>query len=147
MKKIQREETVVVRKDIYVSVDGREFTNEADCKAWESSYKCTLEASWKLIKKEEVNPCSLGLYGASEDHECYVIKPKDLNEIVLINAYIKSTTDSGEELTIEHIGQLVALNFGWDHDYCYACSLADRFNEITKYTSTIADKFDETENA
>ena len=146
MKKIQREETVVVRKDIYVSVDGREFTNEADCKAWEKSYKGTLEASWKLIKKEEVNPCSLGLYGASEDHECYVIKPKNFAEITFINAYIQGTTYGGAELTIEHIDQLVALDFGWDHEYCGVCIIADRFNEITKYASAIADKFDKTEN-
>ena len=33
MKKIQREETQVIVKNFFVSVDGKEFTNEADCKA------------------------------------------------------------------------------------------------------------------
>jgi hypothetical protein len=32
MRKIQREETKVIYTDIYVSVDGKEFTNEADCR-------------------------------------------------------------------------------------------------------------------
>ena len=50
MKKIQREETKVIYTDIYVSVDGKEFTNEKDCREWETSYKGTLEASWKLIR-------------------------------------------------------------------------------------------------
>ena len=58
MRKIQRE--VKSYTDIYVSVDGREFTNEADCKAWESSYRGTLEASWKLIDKKEVCDCDFG---------------------------------------------------------------------------------------
>ena len=63
MKKIQKEETKVIVKDIFVSVDGKEFTNEADCKAWETSYRGTLEASWALIKKKKVFdplPQSLG---------------------------------------------------------------------------------------
>lgn len=130
MKKIQREETKVIYKDIYVSVDGKEFTNEADCKAWEESYRGTLEASWKLIEKKEVCDCDYGIAWSSDDHECYAIKPKNLDEIVLINAYIKATTYNEGTLTTKHIGELLILNFGYDHDYCDVYVLADHFAKI-----------------
>ena len=131
MKKIQREETKVIYKDIYVSVDGREFENEADCKAWENSYKGTIEASWQLINKKRVYDTDYGIPWSSEDHECYAIKPKNLDEIVLINAYIKATTYSEGRLTTEHIGQLIMLDFGYDYDYCDIWELSKRIEAIT----------------
>ena len=132
MKKIQRE--VTTYKDVYVSVDGKEFNNEADCRAWENSYKGTLNASWNLIKKIEVNACSLGLTYSSDDHECYIVKPQNLEEITLINAYIQSSTcNNGTNLTTKHIGELVALNFGYDHDYCDVYALSDHMKNIADY--------------
>ena len=133
MKKIQREETKVVYTDIYVSVDGKEFTNEADCRAWENSYQGTLEASWKLIDKKEVCGCDYGLPSASYDDECYIIKPKNFDEIAFINAYIKCTTCSEGTLTTKHIGRLLILNFGYDHDFCDAYILEE-------YLATLADR-------
>lgn len=132
MKKIQREETKVVYTDIYVSVDGKEFTNEADCREWETSYRGTLEASWQLINKKKVYDTDYGIPWSSEDHECYAIKPKNLDEIVLINAYIKATTGSAGRLTTENIGQLIMLDFGYDHDYCDIWDLSERIDAITR---------------
>ena len=130
MKKIQRE--VTTYKDIFVSVDGKEFNNEADCKAWESSYRGTLEASWKLIEKKEVCDCDYGMPYSSDDHECYAIKLKNLDEIVLINAYIKATTCNDGILTTEHIGKLLILDFGYDHDYCDVWDLSEHITKITE---------------
>lgn len=131
MKKIQREETKVIYKDIFVSVDGREFENEADCKAWENSYRGTLEASWKLINKKQVCNCDYGMAWSSEDHECYAIKPKNLDEIVLINAYIKATTGENGSLTTNYIGKLLILNFGYDHDFCDVDVLEEQLAKVT----------------
>ena len=132
MKKIQREETQVIVKDIFVSVDGKEFTNEADCKAWETSYSCTLEASWALIKKKRVFDADFGIPWSSEDNECYAISPKNLDEITLINAYIKATTGSDGRLTIEHIVQLIMLDFVCDHDYCDIYVLSEHIDAIIR---------------
>ena len=144
MKKIQREETVVVRKEVYVSVDGKEFANEADCKAWENSYRGTLEASWQLIKKQEVNPCQFGIPYCNEDDECYVIKPTSLKDITLINAYISASTyDNRVALTTNHIGKLVLLNFGYDHDYCSEYILADNLAKITECIAKVEAELNE----
>lgn len=139
MKKIQREETKVIYKDIYVSVDGREFENEADCQAWEKSYKGTINASWELIKKIKIDATDIGFPCSNQDDECYVVEPKNLDEIVLINAYIKSSTydDYGATLTTEHIGKLVALNFGYDHEWCSMYTFESIINGITKKMSEV----------
>ena len=64
MKKITREETKVITREFYVSVDGKEFTTEEDCKKWENSYKGTISASWELLKKQEISSSLAGIpYG------------------------------------------------------------------------------------
>ena len=143
MKKIKREETIY--KYVYVSVDGKEFNSEVDCKAWENSYKGTMQASWQLIKKIEVSDCNLGLPWSSDDHECYVLVPKSLDEIVLINAYIESSTDYKNTLTAEHIGKLIALNFGYDHDFCDVYVLADHIKAISDYISDLEKEINKNE--
>ncbi len=149
MKKIQRE--VKTYKDIFVSVDGKEFEKMADCEMWEASYRGTLEASWALIDKKEVCDCDYGIPWSSEDHECYAIKPKNLDEIVLINAYIKATTGNDGGLTTEHIGKLLMLDFGYDHDYCDIWELSKRVEAITsniaKLEAEMNGKKEETECA
>ena len=143
MKTIQRE--VKTYENIYVSIDGKEFKNESDCKAWENSYKGTLAASWNDIKKIEANSCLLGLMYSSDDHECYVIKPKDIEEITLINAYIASVTcDNTIRLTTEYIGQLVAFDFGYDRDYCDIYILKNHIDRMMDYISALEEKISET---
>lgn len=141
MKKIQKE--IKTYENVYVSVDGKEFKNEADCKAWESSYKGTLASSWALMKKLEVIATNLGLPCASADYECYIIKPESLDDIVLINAYIESSTYSGGMLTNKHIGQHLILSFGYDREYCDVYTLTDHINSITEYASNITNEFNE----
>ena len=144
MEKIQRE--VKTYKNVYVSVDGKEFNNEADCRAWENSYSGTLEASWKLIKKVEASSCGLGLPWSNEDAECYVIEPKNMDEIVLINAYVQDVTHNNcHKLTTNHIGKMVALNFGYDRDYCDMYMLSDHIKDITNYISKLENEIHETE--
>lgn len=145
MKKIQRE--VKTYEDIYVSVDGREFKNEVDCKQWEASYKGTLAESWRQIKKLEVDSCDIGLPGASYDYACYAIRPKNLEEITLINAYIHSSTCQGAvTLTAEQIGKLIVLNFGYDHDYCDWYVMEDHIKRLTERVADLEEAIDKEES-
>jgi hypothetical protein len=103
-----------------------------------------LAASWKLVKKIEADTCGLGLPWSNNDYECYIVQPKNLEEITLINAYIQSSTcDNGAMLTTNHIGELVALNFGYDHDYCDVYALSDHMKSVADY---IAEKEKEMQN-
>ena len=142
MKKIQKE--ITIKKDIFVSVDGKEFDNEADCKSWEASYKGTLNASWNLIKKCEANTINLGLPWSNDDYQCYVVKPANLEEVTLINAYIASSTcNDNPLLTAAHIGKLVALDFGYDHDYCSVYALDDHIKRIADYIANLDNEMSE----
>ena len=139
MKKIQKE--ITTYKDIFVSVDGREFTTAEDCEKWEKSYKGTLETSWKLIKKKEVCDCDFGFPWSSEDHECYALKPKNLDEIVLMNAYIKAETGEDGGLTTEHIDKLIILNFGCDRYGCDVDILSEHLAKVTERIANLEKEF------
>lgn len=141
MKKITREETKIITKEFYISVDGREFEQENDCQNWEKSYKGTLAASWELIKKEKICGCDLGLPGATYDDECYILKPSNLEEITLINAYLDAFIyDSCQTLTTEHINKLICFNFGYDCDFCDVYIIENHLNKITEFITKITNK-------
>ena len=135
---------VVTYKNVYISDDGREFEDENSCKEWEKSYKGTLNVSWNLIKKISVDASRIGFPGGCCDDECYVLRPKDMNEIILLNAYIRSSTGYNTDiLNINHIGKMIVLNFGYDHDYCSYYIVEEIIKEISNYASeveTILDK-------
>ena len=136
MEKISREKTIY--ENIFVSKDGKEFNTAEACRAWEDSYSGTLRASWKLIKQTEINPCNIGIPYSYEDKECYVIKPKNLEEITLVNAYLRDRTGSNcGMLTTKHIDKLVALDFGYDGDYCEVYILEDHIKSITDYVTEL----------
>lgn len=146
MKKITREETKVITIEVWVSVDGKEFNNEEDCKQWENSYKGTLSASWNLIKKEEINSGCFGIPYGCDDYECYLLKPSSLEEITLINAYINSETyNNCQTLTTDHINKLIVLNFGYDRDYCDVYTVEKHLERINNYINERADKLNGSE--
>jgi len=134
MKKINRE--LKTYETIFVSVDGKEFKTEADCREWEKSYKGTMAASWANIKKVEVNAMDLCLPYGSEDFECYMLTPRSLEEITYINAYVSSITCSNSPvLNTNHIGVTVVLNFGFDHDWCEVYQMDRHLADIAEYVA------------
>ena len=117
MKRIEKEIKKIVYQ--YESIDGQRFDTEEDCKKWESSYLGTLEASMKNIRQISVCAPDLGIPYACEDWYVFVVRPSGMNEIVLLNAYIQAKTNNpGTLLTNDHVGKYIALNFGYDYDYC-----------------------------
>ena len=130
MKTIQK--TVEKSITVYVADDGREFTNEQDCKNWEQSYMHTLETGWNALHKLEISGVDIGIINAYDDYECYIIIPRSLEDITLINAYIEHFTGDPGTLTQNHIHQLMLIDFGYDRCYCNALPLdehVDRFHK------------------
>lgn len=141
MKKINKE--IKSYETVFVSVDGKEFKTEEDCEAWEKSYKGTMAASWGLIKKIEINPANLGIPYSSDDHECYLIRPRNIDEIALINAYIQATAYDGIVLDSSYIGKDTALDFGYDHEYCEAYVVDEIIHSIANYIAKKAAEFED----
>lgn len=120
-----KEIEVVTKKNIYISVDGKQFDNEIDCKTWEKSYECTLEESFKRIPKIKTDGSQLGIPYCTEENDVFVIKPKSLQELTIINAYIDcfvSDFGGNAHLTTDDIGNEIVINLGCKYnqyyDYC-----------------------------
>lgn len=141
MKEIKKEITTYTTA--YVSVDGKEFQTAEACREWENSYRRTIESSWQMIKKKEVCDSDFGLPYCSDDHECYAMKPKSLEEIAIINAYIEATTTDPGKLTHNDIGELIILNFGYDHDYCDRYYVKENLRLVTEKCENLAKEFNE----
>lgn len=130
-------------KEVYISVDGKEFETEQACRNWEKSYRGTLEASWKLIPKVPVDTTELGMPWSNDDEECYLFVPKDFDEITLLNAYIQDTCSNSLLLTTNHIGKSVVLNFGSCGDICDTYILEDHVDRIVNYAEKLKTKLSE----
>lgn len=120
----------VVVKTEYIAKDGKVFTNKEDCEKWEKSFNCTLSESMKRIPYVETDGEEVYLPGGNCDDTVWVIRPRDIEDIALINAYTKYIYKHDVNLTHEDIGKLIALNFGWDNDGCYAYKLEEYLEEI-----------------
>lgn len=133
MKTITKEETKVITTEVYVSADGKEFTDKEHCLEWEKSYRGTLNASWNEFQKKEVNTCDFGIPYSSDDCNAYVITPKNLDEITFINAYINCTTGyDSNPLNTTMVNKALLLNFGYDHDYCDVYVLEELLTKLQK---------------
>lgn len=142
MKRIEKEITNVIYQ--YESVDGKTFDNEEDCKKWEQSYESVVVASFNKIHHIDACGVDLGIPYASEDYCMVVLRPKNFDEIVVINSYIKIKT---HELNItwldaSDIGKTLILNFGYDYDYCDVYVLEDRVNAIQKAVNEVIEEFE-----
>ena len=133
MKKIEKEITTKTIVTEYEASDGKVFKNEADCKKWEDSYICTITNCFKKIPQTPVNGDHSYLSGSECDDEVITIMPRDLEDIKVINAYVKATT-CGTDLNITHesIGRVLLLNFGYEHEWCVYCDLDKHFEQIKK---------------
>jgi hypothetical protein len=132
MKKQTKEIITTTYEDIFVSKDGREFKTEADCKKWEESYECTMEESFANIKKATADAIALGF--PNYDAECYILEPKTLDEIVIINAYAKAVCyDVCSPLSADHIGKVIAFVMDYGREYGSFYVMADHIEGIVNY--------------
>lgn len=113
------------KEKVYVAADGKEFKNEADCKDWENSYKCTIKQSFDKLPKLQVDGISVAFPYACSDEKVFVVEPESLEDITLINAYAKVFADDPSVcMDTTYIGKKVVLNFGYSNDY-FAFALLD----------------------
>lgn len=130
------------KEKIYVAVDGKEFKNEADCKEWENSYKCTIKQSFDKLPKLQVDGFSVAFPCACGDDYILVVEPKSLEDITLINAYTKAFIDDFSVcMDVACIGKKVVLNFGYSNDYFSFALLDDLINDFNKNIERINNAF------
>lgn len=130
------------KEKVYVAVDGKEFKNEADCKEWENSYKCTIKQSFDKLPKVKVDGISVAYPYVCDDDNVFVVEPKSLEDITLINAYVRSYIDSLATLMdTACIGKKVVLNFGYSDDYFSFALLDDLIKDFSSNIESINNAF------
>lgn len=128
------------KEKIYVAVDGKEFKNEADCKEWENSYRCTIKQSFDKLPKYQINGVSVGFPYSSEDDRVFVVEPRNFNDLALINAYVQAFNDDFAPLMdTDCVGNKVVLNFGVGDYFSFALldDLIKDFNNNIKRINNI----------
>ena len=130
------------KEKVYVAVDGKEFRNEADCKEWENSYKCTIKQSFDKLPKLQVDGISVAFPYACGDESVFVVEPHSLNDITLINAYAKSFVDDpSTPMDATCIGKKVVLDFGYSNDYFSFALLDDLIKDFNNNIERINNAF------
>lgn len=127
---------------VYVAVDGKEFRNEADCKEWENSYKCTIKQSFDKLPKKEIDGSSVAFPCACSDDYTVVVEPSSLDDITVINAYVKTLIDDFAVcMDTTCIGKKVVLNFGCCDDYFSFALLDDLIKDFNNNIKRINNAF------
>ena len=82
------------------------------------------------------------------DDEVWIIKPRDFEDIKVINAYTEATCCGCKaNLTQEDIGKLIAMNFGYDHDWCGIYKVDEYLNSIKNQYERYEKRMEENANA
>lgn len=140
MKKIENEVMVKTIETVYEAIDGKRFDSEEACKKWEKSYECTVKASWDKIPKQEINSCDFGLTYAEEEYDCFMVIPRNLNDITTINAFVYMHTHQDAIMSAENIGKVMVLNFGYDYDWCDVYEMENRLAFLNQMWKKTAEK-------
>lgn len=130
-KEIQRIEEVIK----YESVDGREFNTKEDCKKWEESYECTIRAAMKKIPQIETDCSDIFIVNPPEER-VIVLKPRNIEDIKVINAYGKMLDNFTEPLTQDDIEKILMIYTGYNEDWFV-------IYRTDKYLKEINSRFDD----
>lgn len=142
INEVKETREVVVRTE-YVAVDGTVFASRENCEKWEKSYECTLTQSMKAIPHIETNGETAYLQGGNDSDEVWIVKPRDFEDIKIINAYTETLCyGCKSNLTQDDIGKMIALNFGYDHDWCGVYRLEGYLESIRNTYEKFENKID-----
>lgn len=129
MKRVTKTETI--SKTVFEAIDGTEFTDEKKCRDWEDELQCTINAAWNKIPKATVNYSDI-FWGSCEDDEIIIIKPRNIEDIKIIN--IKCRLSEKEALTQDDIGKEIYFTVYCGDDYYKSSqSLKDAIETIKKH--------------
>lgn len=114
-KEVQRTEEIIT----YESVDGKIFKTKEDCERWEKSYEFTIRAAIGKIPQIETN-CGNSFIVSPSESEVLVLKPRNMEDINVINAYGMILEGSvSNPLTQDDIGNIVMIETGFGEDCFY----------------------------
>lgn len=88
MRKEIRERQITEKTEVFIASDGSEFSTKVECENYEKSWECTIKASFQKVPQVKITEYELlGCYAGCEDYAIYLMKPRNLDDIRIINSY------------------------------------------------------------
>lgn len=140
-KEVQRTEEIIT----YVSVDGKEFKTKEDCEKWEKSYEGTIRAALKEIPHFKTY-CEDAYIVSFPSERVIVLKPRNMEDIMVINAYGKIINSFTEPLTQDDIGEVLMIHTGCDEDWFEVYRMDAYLQEVINNYNNFKMQIEEHEN-
>ena len=145
VKEIKEMQEVVVRTE-YIASDGKVFYRLEDCEEWERSYKCTITESFNKIPYVEMDGESSYLQCGIPEDIVRMVKPRNMEDINIINSYGETVCGWNPKLTHEDIGEVIMIDLGDEYDKrCNAMRVSKYLEDIEKTYKEIEVQLNEKE--
>ena len=133
MKKIEKKR--IEFDYTYRAVDGTEFSNEAECLAYEASAFGVLRGRLAKIALRQDSEYEIFTTG-NEDNTAFVVAPKDEAEVQVVQQllYMRHCgNDESKAMAADavQVGKPIAVLFDYDNDYCWIEDLAELISNAT----------------
>ena len=144
MRKESRREEKVIYTDVFVANDGTEFKTQEECEKYEKSWEGTINASFQKVPHVKATEMYwLGDWTGCEDFNVYLIKPRNLDDIRVINEHFHLS--SSEMLTQDNIGvECFIGKDSWDScsGYLYKDGIDVQVNAALKAIATMRNELE-----
>lgn len=131
MKIVEKEIKKIEKVKTYISDDGMEFMSEESCRQWENSYKFLLTTAINKIPHIVTNGFESYIPSGDENEEVWILRPRDIKDIEIINKYGLMLTGNNPNLTQNDIGKILMIDFGFYNDWCDVYDMYKYLNTIT----------------
>lgn len=130
MKRVEKEIQKVEKVILFISEDGQKFTSEDACRKWEGSYEGTLSAAFNKIPRIDTNGHDAYVQCGQSDDIVYILRPRNFEDIMTLNAYGKMISGCEPNLTQDDIGEVLIINVGYDYTWFDVYNMKKYIEEI-----------------
>lgn len=119
MRKERKEFKKIEYKDVFIANDGTEFSSEDECRKYEGTCKCAINAMFEEIPQQKTYMDYVDKFQmfGSEDI-MHAIKIRSLEDVEVVNKWIKSQDASNSGIGTDTIGTIQLVN---QYDTCTYC--------------------------
>ena len=139
MRKESRKEEKIIYTDIFIANDGTEFKTQEECEQYEKSWEGTISVSFQKVPHTKTTEMRwLGDWAGSEEFDIYLIKPRNLDDIRVINEYFNLS--SSQMLTQDNIGAECCIgkdSYYKDSGYVYKDGIESQIMAAQKAIATM----------
>ena len=111
MRKERKEFKRVEYKDVFIADDGTEFSSEDECRKYEGTCECAINAMFKEVPQQETYmDCAepFQMFGCGDT--MYAVKIRSLEDVEVVNKWIKYMDKNNTGIGADTVGTIQLLN-------------------------------------